>query len=343
MAARSFLGAGDVLIEAIVNGVGQGLEGPFKANKLAVKPNVDKKTSTSKGRDDYGQTLESVNLPLPADLTLELKEVVGSVLAMALMGTASAMTAVPGSLVDHAVTAKKGKWAEIGKLNLADGTGTVVEHQAARTGTYAAKAGNTGNFTASAVTVANLTRTGVYTGTFTSATAFTVVGPDGVAVSSGNTGTAFNVGGLTFTLTAGGTAAVAGDGFTITVAASGADVTLTEGVDYKLNRRLGLIMLLPTSAAPDATVFKVTGSYTGASGTRISGATQSEVRCRIKFDGVNMADGTDVTAEVYEAVLSAESEFDFLPDDFGNVTLSGTAKTPTGKTAPFTVDMKTAA
>ena len=250
MAARSFLGAGDVLIEAIVNGVGQGLEGPFKANKLALKPNVDKKQSTSKGRDDYGQVLESVNLPLPADLTLELKEVVGSVLAMALMGTATALTASAGTLADHPVVIKKGKWVSIGQLNL-DATIT-VENDAGTT-------------------------------------------------------------------------------------------TYDENDDYKLNRRLGLLMVLPGSAIADGATLKVSGAYDGASGTRISGATQSEVRCRIVFDGVNMADGTDVTAEVWEAVLSAESEFDFLPDDFGNVTLTGTAKTPTGKTEPFVVDMKTPA
>lgn len=338
MAARSFLGAGDILLERIVGGVGQGLEGPYKANKLGLQPAVETRQSTSKGRYDYGQTLESVNLQQPTTLTLELKEVVGAVLAMALMGTSAALAQASGTLVDEAVAGKKGKWVSVaGKLNLAETV--VVEHQNARTGTYAATGGNTGNFTCSAVTVAAGTRAGVYTGTLTAATAFTIVGPAGT-VGSGTFGSAFSTGGLGFTITAGGTPGVAGDSFTITVVPSGSDSTLVEGTDFKLNRPLGLIMLLPGSTAPEDTVFKVSGAYSGTSGTRISGGTQSEVRVRIVFDGINMADGTECTAEVFEAVLATESEFDFLPDDFGVVTLSGNCKTPVGKDAPYIVDLK---
>lgn len=248
MAARSFLGAGDVYLERIVGGVGQGLAGPYYANKLSLQPNVDTKRSTSKGRYDYGQNLESVNLPQPSDLALELKEVVGDVLAMALMGTASTLTAASGTMADQTVVIKKGKWVSLGRLNL-----------------------------------------------------------DAV----------------------------------ITVENSGNTTTYVENTDYKLNRPLGLIMVLPASAIADGATLNVSGAYDGATGTRIAGATQSEVRVRILFDGINQADGSEVTAEVYEAILSADSEFDFLPDDFGVVSLTGTAKTPVGKNEPFIVDLKT--
>lgn len=341
MAARSFLGAGDIYIERILAGVGQGLKGPFYANKLSLKPNVDVKQSTSKGRYDYGQNLETVNLAQPSDLALEFKEVVGDVLAMALMGTSTALSSASGTMVDATFPLVTGNWVSTGHLNL--NASLVVEHQVARTGTYAATVGNTGNFTSGSVTVANLTAVGVYTGTFTAATAYTLRDASGATVGSGTTGAAFSNGGISFTITAGGTAAVAGDSFTITVAPSGADSTLIEGTDYKLNRPLGLIMLLPGSTAPSGTVAKLTGAYAGATGTRIRGATVSEVRCRILFDGINQADGSECTAEVWEAILSAESEFDFLPDDFGVVSLTGTAKTPTGKTEPYVVDLKTPA
>lgn len=90
MAARGFLGAGDVYIERIVGGIAQGLKGPFYADKFQIKPNVDIKELVSKGRDDYGQTLESVALQKPADFTLELKEVNKESMALALLGTQAA-------------------------------------------------------------------------------------------------------------------------------------------------------------------------------------------------------------------------------------------------------------
>lgn len=250
MAARSFLGAGDIYINRIVNGVKQGMVGPIYANKLSVQPNVEKKESTSKGRYDYGQTLESVNLQQPAELALELKEVTGDILTMAFLGTSSAFTQASGTMADQAVVIKKGAWVDLGHKNL-DGT--------------------------------------------------------------------------------------------ITVENSGGTTTYVEGTDYKLNRPLGLLMVLSGSAIVDAATLNVSGAYDGATGTLVKGATQAEVRAEIVFDGINQADGSQVTATVWEAILSADSEFDFLADEFGVVSLSGTCKTPTGKDAPFEVLVQAAA
>ena len=41
MAARGFLGAGDLYIARYVNGVLQAYQGPFEASKFEIKPNVD--------------------------------------------------------------------------------------------------------------------------------------------------------------------------------------------------------------------------------------------------------------------------------------------------------------
>jgi hypothetical protein len=57
---------------------------------------------------------------------------------------------------------------------------------------------------------------GIYLVRMTSATAFTVTGPDGLTVGSGTTGTAFATQ-VKFTVTAGGTAFIAGDGFDLSV------------------------------------------------------------------------------------------------------------------------------
>jgi hypothetical protein len=89
------------------------------------------------------------------------------------------------------------------------------------TGTYTADSGNTGNFTCGTVTITDPAKVGNYRIVFTAATAFNLYTPEGVLLTSGATGTAVNgeAGqGLSFTLTAGGTAAVAGDSGTIAVA-----------------------------------------------------------------------------------------------------------------------------
>ena len=83
----------------------------------------------------------------------------------------------------------------------------------------ATNAGNTGNGTCGAVTESAGAKVGAYSLLFNTATEYTVYDPNGAEVGKGNTGVAFSVGGLGFTITAGGTAFVAGDGFTITVSA----------------------------------------------------------------------------------------------------------------------------
>ena len=248
MAARSFLGAGDIFINRMVDGVKQGMIGPIKANKLEIQPQVDTKQSTSKGRYDYGQVLESVNLAQPTEFSLELKEVTGDILVMAFLGTSSNLSQVAGTLTDFAVTVtKKGSWLPLGKKNL------------------------------EAL----------------------------VAVE--------NVGGT---------------------------VTYVEGVDYELNRPLGWIRVLPASVIALNAVINVTGGYEAATGTVIAGSTRTEVRAEIVFDGINQADGTQATVEIWEAVLSADSAFDFLADDFGNVSLTGNLKTPAGKASPYEVTIQ---
>lgn len=245
MPARSFLGAGDIYINRMVDGVKQGMVGPIKANKLEIQPQVDTKQSTSKGRNDYGQVLESVNLAQPTEFSMELKEVTGDILVMAFLGTSAAMTQTSGSLADFDVTVtRKGSWLPLGKKNME-----------------------------SLVSVENV----------------------------------------------------------------GGTVTYVEGVDYELNRPLGWIRILPGSAIVVGAHVLVTGGYDASTGTLISGSTRTEVRAEIVFDGINQADGSQCTVEIFEAVLSADSAFDFLADDFSNVSLTGNLKTPVGKTSPYEV------
>ena len=72
MAARGFLGAGDLYISRYnpTTGLFDDFTGPFEATKFEVKPNVELKEMSSRGRSSYGQVIESVALPQPAEFTL---------------------------------------------------------------------------------------------------------------------------------------------------------------------------------------------------------------------------------------------------------------------------------
>lgn len=249
MAARGFLGAGDIYINRMVAGVSQGLAGPYYANKFEIKPNVEKKELTSKGRNTYGQVLESVSLQQPADFTMELNEVNTESLTLALLGTAGATSQASGTLTDQAVTVQHDRWVPVTKSALGD-----------------------------AITVEN----------------------------------------------------------------SGGTVTYVEGTDYVLNKPLGWIKALSTGAIADAASVLVSGAYGAVSATTIAGATNTDIRAQIIFDGINQADGLPVIVTVHEAIIAADSAFDFLADEFNTVNLPGTMKTPTGKFEPFTVELRNA-
>ncbi len=74
---------------------------------------------------------------------------------------------------------------------------------------------NTGNGTIGSIAAGAALKNGSYTVKFTAATAFNVFDPNGSALATGTTGTAYSDPQLGFTITAGGTAFVAGDSFTI--------------------------------------------------------------------------------------------------------------------------------
>lgn len=253
MAARGFLGAGDLYIARYNPTLGDfdDYTGPFEASKFEVKPNVELKELSSRGRSTYGQVIESVPLAQPSDFTLELPEVNKATLTIALLGTESALSQTAGTLTDAPVTVtSKDTWLDIGKINVTPG---LVVKDATGTTTYVL------------------------------------------------------------------------------------------GTDYVLNNRMGWIKILPASAIAVSAVIKVTGAYGLVEGTLIRGATNSQIRAKFRLDGVNQADQLPVIVDVLEAIISADSAFDFLSNDFANISMTGRLKTPVGETAPFKVQLLNAA
>jgi hypothetical protein len=245
MAARGFLGAGDLYIARFVNGVAQPYQGPYECTKFEIKPNVELKEMISKGRTTYGQVIESVAVPQPAELTVDLPEVNKESLAIALLGTVAAVSQTGGALVDEIVTVGTlDAWLPTSKAS-----------------------------------------------------------------------------------------------FTVMSVKTSADVPLTEGEDYVVDKQLGWVKILSTNdnAVVVADTVKVSGTYSATTGNEIKGMTNAQLRAKFKLVGKNFADELPYVATVHEAIIAADSAFDFLQDDFASVSLPGRMKTPAGFTEPFTV------
>jgi hypothetical protein len=116
--------------------------------------------------------------------------------------------------------------------------------------------------------------------------------------------------------------------------------TYVMGVDYVVNYRMGWVKILEASAIAPGAVLEASGSYNAVTGTTIRGATQTQVRAQFRLEGINFADQLPVIVDVWEAVIAADSAFDFLASDFNTVSLPGSLKTPVGKTEPFTVELQ---
>ena len=126
--------------------------------------------------------------------------------------------------------------------------------------------------------------------------------------------------------------------FTTITAKDAADTALVEGVDFIVDKDLGWIKVLTGSAlVTNGEVIKVSGTYKSATGSEIKAMTDAQLRARFKLVGKNFADNLPYIVTVHEAVIAADSAFDFLQDDFASISLPGRMKTPTGFTEPATV------
>lgn len=245
MAARGFLGSGDLYISRYVGGVAGPNEGPYECSSFEIKPNVNVVELTSKGRNTYGQVIETATIPQPADLTVELPEVNKESLAIALLGTVAPISQTGGSLTAEVVTVTAlDRWLPLSKA-----------------------------------------------------------------------------------------------WFNTITATTSTDVALTEGEDFIVDKDLGWIKVLSTNnnAVVGGNTIKVSGAYKTATGTEIKTMTDPQLRAKFTLIGKNFADGLPYKVIVHEAVIAADSAFNFLQDEFATISLPGRMKTPAGFTEPATI------
>lgn len=128
---------------------------------------------------------------------------------------------------------------------------------------------------------------------------------------------------------------IAAAGFELTNAAG--TTTYVLGTDYDVNYVRGIVIVKAGGAISAGANLKASYTAVASEGTRILGGRNPQVRCRARFDGQNMVDGSPLGVNVWEAVLGASNAFDFLASDFVAIQLSGKIVTPAGKTEGYEV------
>lgn len=111
--------------------------------------------------------------------------------------------------------------------------------------------------------------------------------------------------------------------------------TYAEDTDYVLNKRLGMIKVLDTSAIVDGAVLHMTGTKAAFDGVSMAAMTKANVRVRVKLDGQNFADGRNFISDIYQMRLLPSSNFSLLGTEFAEATFEGVLETPTGFSEPM--------
>ncbi|MBE2261576.1 MAG: hypothetical protein IAE92_02470 [Burkholderiaceae bacterium] len=120
MSARGFLGAGNLQFSLIVNDIAQGFGDKRETSKFEIKPNSEIKELVSKGRDSYGQVIETVALQQPAEVSISLREADYENLKLSFMGTdGTGANQAAATVTDEAINAKLGKYVPLANRNLA--------------------------------------------------------------------------------------------------------------------------------------------------------------------------------------------------------------------------------
>lgn len=94
---------------------------PLDADKFAIKPNSEKKSSSSKSHKDYGQSRAAVVVPKPTELSIAISAASAATLAMQFQGIVQSLTQGAGSFSEQEITvAVVGDWIPVGKRNLVE-------------------------------------------------------------------------------------------------------------------------------------------------------------------------------------------------------------------------------
>ena len=116
------------------------------------------------------------------------------------------------------------------------------------------------------------------------------------------------------------------------------DTTYVLGTDYTINPRLGRICALSTGSIADVANLKVECSYAEINGTRISGATKSNISAKIMIDGQERGSGRYYIFNGKRVRLASTTEIALIGDSFIEAAFDGTFQKPADGSAVYDLD-----
>jgi len=114
--------------------------------------------------------------------------------------------------------------------------------------------------------------------------------------------------------------------------------TYVVGTDYTINTRLGMITALSTGGIGDGDVLHVECSYAAINGSRVSGATKSNVTARIKIDGMERGSSRNFIFNGKKVRLASTTEIALIGNSFVEAAFSGTFQKPDDGSAVYDLD-----
>lgn len=114
--------SGDIRIARYSNGVLGGFSDPINASKLEITHSGDKVQRISNGRDDQGEAIETRYMKKPTEFSIGFDEGHRELLAMAVLGTASAYSQSAAEAQSATVTLVLDQWVSLGKYNVSNVT-----------------------------------------------------------------------------------------------------------------------------------------------------------------------------------------------------------------------------
>ena len=125
----------------------------------------------------------------------------------------------------------------------------------------------------------------------------------------------------------------------VVVTNSSATITYVENTDYTVNYKLGKFLPLDAGAITAAQALKVDADYAALAGFKIAAEAVINMQDEFILDGVNEADGSNVTLIIPLCRMVSKSKLDFLGDDFGSADMKATPILKSGETAPYYIEV----
>jgi hypothetical protein len=121
----------------------------------------------------------------------------------------------------------------------------------------------------------------------------------------------------------------------LTVKNSAGSTTYVKDTDYTIDYAFGQIFALETGAITDKQSLKVSYTYNAVSANQIDGGTSASVRGKVLVKGRNIFDDVPAEITIWDAVLTSESNIDWLSEKPMEIKLKGRMVVPTGRSGAF--------